>query len=103
MLQLLGGEAGAGIADADANTRGCDFSVLHLNGSLLLVIFYRVGNQVDEHLLQPGSIRTNKVMSIGFRKNQFDTALLRLRFAHALTFEHHFRQEYRFLRQWDLS
>ena len=60
----------------------------HIDGSLRPVIFDRIGKQVDQNLLHPGSIGMNKESAFELGKTHLDTAFLRLRLDHVLAFEH---------------
>ena len=63
---------------------------LHIYRAIFAVVFYRIGKQVEQNLLDAGSIRIGKAGVIEGTKINMDTLLLRLRFDHGLTFEQDF-------------
>ena len=70
---------------------------------MLAVVFDRIGKQVDQNLLDPGSIGIGKPGVVEGEKAHLDVALLRLRFDHGLAFAHDIDQRHRFSRQRQLA
>src|SRR5450830_360966 len=94
MFQLFWRQPRTSVPDAHTNASLRALVAFYLDSSVLAVVFNRIGKQVDEHLLHPGSIGMDKVRNAELGKGQFDAMLLRLRFAHGLTFKHDFGQRH---------
>ena len=97
--QLLRRQPCAGIAHVDANPCGCAGVEIHHDRAARLVVLGRVGQQVDEHLLQPRSIGGDVARDGELREGHADPAGLCLRFGHGLAFLDHFGQRRRLERE----
>ena len=89
LRQLFRRQSRAGVPDADANASpACSRCTPRSTRSLLVVVFDRVGKQVDEQPASPGSGRHGQ--SRGCRtagKVMLNATLLRLRLHHGLAFD----------------
>ena len=70
-------------------------AAVHLDRSILFVVFDRVSQQVDEDLLNPDAIGQDKTWHVEPGNGHADAVLLRLWFDHTLAFKHDFGQRHR--------
>ncbi len=103
LREFFGRQSFTGILHADAYALRGARAARHFDRSLRAVVFDRVGKQVDQNLLHPGSVGMNKVRGFEPGKTHADAAFLRLWFDHGLAFEHDVDQRHGFQRQRQLA
>jgi Lhr-like helicase len=103
LRQLFRRQSRARVRDADAYPFRGAHRAIHDHRSSLLVVLDRVGKQVDDNLLQPGSVGPDKERVVKPGKGHADATLLGLRRHHGLAFRHDVGDRHRFPRQRHLS
>ena len=92
LRQVFRRQTRTGVLDADANPVGKVHHAVHADRAVGLVVFDRVGKQIDDHLFYAGAVGLD-IAGIGEgREGHADAALLCLRFDHRLTFHHYIGQ-----------
>ena len=103
LRQFLRREPRAGVRDAEADPIEAAGGARHHHRPSGLVVLDRVGEEVDQHLLQPGAIGEDEARRLEDRERHPDAALERLRLDHRLAFEDHLGHRGRLLRERELS
>ena len=95
MGEFFLGQAFAGVLDTKAYASRCAQDAVYGDRSVRLVVFDRVGQQIDEQLLYPYAVAFDKVAVFERRKGHADAALCRQRFDQILAFQHRCGQRHR--------
>ena len=103
LRQLFRRQSRAGVADADARALRVVRDALHDDRSLLLVVLDRVGEQVDDNLLEAGPVCLDEGRLVEAGKGHGHAALLRLGLHHGLAFGHDLAQGHRLARDGHLA
>ena len=88
-------QAVAGVLDTKAYASRCAQDAVYGDRSVRLVVFDRVGQQVDEQLLHPYAVAFDKVGVFEPGKGHADAALCRHRLYQGLAFQHRCGQRHR--------
>ena len=88
MRNFFSGQTRARIFDGNAHAPSRNFCATHTHRAAYVVVFDRVGEQVDQHLLHASAIRLHHIRKCELFKGDGDSAFLRLRLDHGLTFKH---------------